>query len=97
MRVRSQVVNVGGRRVQRIGRLPEHRQPVLRNESRLPDRGRTNVAGNICPARGHAVSKRCNCGMSYELPVEEASELHFTTRIITSSWKSSPPKSATGL
>src|SRR5260370_40058213 len=86
-RVRNQVVNDGGRRVQRIGRLPARRQRVFRNENRLPDRGRTNVAGKNCPARGHAGSKRGNCGKSFELTVEEGSKLHFITRKCSLMWK----------
>src|SRR5260370_15864702 len=50
--VRNQVVNDGGRRVQPIGRLPALRQRVFRNENRLPDRGRTNVAGENTPPQG---------------------------------------------
>src|SRR4029077_1219055 len=43
------------------------------------------------------VSEHSYCGMFYELTVGEPSKLHLTTRIVTSSSKLSPQKSAATL
>jgi hypothetical protein len=61
-------------------------------------RGGPGVSEGNLPQPGVKRAERAaSCGLFYELTVEEPSKSHLTTRMVTSSLKLSPQKSAAAL
>jgi hypothetical protein len=71
---------------------------VFRDGDRRPEREKGPWRETLAARQGHSQELKCfSWWWGYELMVEELLKSHLTTRIVTSSLKSSPQKSAAAL